>query len=820
MDEKYDFQAIEKKWQRSWALAGTFEADEASRREKYYVLEMLPYPSGALHMGHVRNYSLGDSIARLKRLQGYEVLHPIGWDAFGLPAENAALKHGVPPGKWTLDNIGQMKIQCHRMGWAYDWRREIASCLPDYYRWNQWFFLKMYEKGLAYKKLGKVNWCEQCQTVLANEQVVNGLCWRDESLVVEKELSQWYLKITDYADELVECLNGLGEWPEKVLTMQRNWIGKSSGAELSFKVEDSTDSVDVFTTRVDTIFGATFVVLAPEHPLVEMWREDPEHGPELQAFAAEMRLQDREARIADGGEKKGVFSGRYAINPYSHERIPIWVANFVLMDYGTGAIMAVPAHDQRDFEFARKYEIQVRPVIQPAGETLPEELEAAVPAYGTLINSGEFTGLTSDRAIELMAEVAGEQGFGKKTVTYRLRDWGISRQRYWGTPIPMLNCETCGVVPVPISELPVVLPPVEEVQLGEGSPLAQVPDFVQTVCPKCQGPARRETDTMDTFVDSSWYFYRYCDAKNQEAPFDSDKIHHWMPVDIYIGGVEHAVLHLIYMRFFSKVMRDLDLLDFDEPVKRLFTQGMVIKDGAKMSKSLGNVVSPDHALARTGADSLRLFIQFCAPSDGELEWSEQGLEGCFRFLRRIWRVLYRLRTEFDYGVIPEPATLPRNERDLKRRLHQTIQKVGRDIDRMRQNTAIAAIMTLLNDVSSYLDSDSPRAELVHEVLDVMAQLLAPFTPHFAEEMWELLGHDQPISSWPEFDPAWVREDEVQIVVQINGKVRSRFAASPEVGRAEMERLALEDTKIRDMLEGKTIRKVIVVPKKLVNIVAT
>ncbi len=820
MNEKYDFEAIEKKWQLRWASEFTFRARESSRLEKFYVLEMLPYPSGALHMGHVRNYSLGDSVARLRGLQGYEVLHPIGWDAFGLPAENAALKHRVHPGKWTLDNIQHMKMQCKRMGWGYDWEREIASCLPDYYRWNQWLFLKMHEKGLAYKKKGKVNWCEECQTVLANEQVENGLCWRDGSQVVDRELSQWYLKITDYADQLVECLEELGEWPDKVVTMQRNWVGRSFGAELTFRVADSSQTIDVFTTRVDTIFGATFVVLAPEHPLVEGWSQDPIFGPDVRRFREEIREQTREARIDEAGEKRGVFTGKFATNPYSQEEVPIWVADFVLMEYGTGAIMAVPAHDQRDFEFASKYGLPIRPVIRPESEDLPDSLEAAVPAYGTLIHSGEFTGLTSQRALELMSEVAVEQGFGKKKTSYRLRDWGISRQRYWGTPIPMLNCPECGLVPVPESDLPVILPPVDKVHLGEGSPLAQVEEFVQTTCPSCGGPARRETDTMDTFVDSAWYFYRYCDAKNQQAPFEPAKVRHWMPVDIYIGGIEHAVLHLIYMRFFSKVMRDLKLIDFDEPVTRLFTQGMVTKDGAKMSKSRGNVVSPDAAVGRTGADALRLFIQFCAPPDGELEWSEQGLEGCFRFLRRTWRILYRLKTEFDYGAIPEPEQVPAIERSLLRTLHQTIRKVGQDIDRMRQNTAIAAIMTLLNEVSAYLDSEWARAELIHEVLETMAQLLAPFTPHFSEEMWELLGHTQPISSWPEFKPEMAREEEVQIVVQINGKVRSRFAASPEVGRAEMERRALDDDKIQEMLDGKTIRKVIVVPQKLVNIVVS
>lgn len=820
MSERYDFEKVEKKWQQEWARRNAFAAEFEPGKPKYYMLEMLPYPSGELHLGHVRNYSLGDSIARFRRLKGFNVLHPIGWDAFGLPAENAAVQRGVQPEDWTLQNIAQMKAQCLRMGFSYDWSREIATCLPDYYRWNQWFFLKMYEKGLAYKRKGQVNWCEECQTVLANEQVVNGCCWRhDDTVVVLKELSQWYLRITDYAEELLTSLDDLTEWPENVITMQRNWIGKSTGARVRFELE-GTDQVgiDVFTTRIDTIYGATFVVLAPEHELVHSWCDESERGAELAAFVEEMRRQDRAVRVDEATEKRGVFTGRYAINPFNGEKVPIWVANFVLMEYGTGAIMAVPAHDHRDLEFAKKYQIPIRQVIQPVGG--PENVgdDGAFTEYGVLINSGPFSSLSSEEAMSRMAEHAREKNFGEKTVSYRLKDWGISRQRYWGTPIPIVYCQDCGPVPVPESQLPVLLPRMEGIQLG-GSPLEREPEFVATSCPECKGEARRETDTMDTFVDSSWYFYRYADPKNSDAPYDREMVRYWFPVETYIGGVEHAVLHLIYMRFFGKMMRDLGLVEFDEPVTRLFTQGMVLKDGAKMSKSRGNTVSPDQIVKSYGADALRLFIQFCAPPEGELDWNQKGLEGCYRFLNRYWRIVVKSLPLLS-GDSQEPEKVSDRVRALRRKLHQTIRKVTEDLERVHQNTAVAAIMELLNSVYEYIDKESPDPSVLQEVLDQMTILLSPFSPHIAEEVWEMLGHEELLvnAQWPEYDSAMASEEEIQIVVQVNGKVRAKFNAPLDISQEELKKRALEDERIMTLLEGKTVRKVIVVPKKLVNVV--
>jgi len=822
MQERYDFQAVERKWQERWAGEARFRATEDPNKPKYYVLEMLPYPSGALHMGHVRNYSLGDSIAIFRRMQGYNVLHPIGWDAFGLPAENAAIKRGVLPEKWTLDNIARMKSQCKGLGWSYDWEREVATCLPDYYRWNQWFFIQFFNKGLAYKRKGLVNWCEKCQTVLANEQVVNGGCWRDGSPVIQQELDQWYWRITDYAEELLRDLEKLDKnWPEKVLTMQRNWIGKSEGARVRFAVADSHVSFDIFTTRIDTIFGATFVVLAPEHELVRSWASDPDYGQQLTAFIEEMRREDRGVRTADETEKRGVFTGHYAINPFNQERVPIWVANFVLMEYGTGAIMAVPAHDQRDFEFAQKYELPIREVIlPPSGQTSTLPAQAFVE-YGTLAFSGPFSGLTSAEALQQMTGFARERGFGEGTISYRLKDWGISRQRYWGTPIPIIYCDKCGAVPVPEQDLPVLLPKLDRILLG-GSPLAAVPDFVNTVCPTCQGPARRETDTMDTFVDSSWYFYRYTSPRHESGPTSAESVSYWFPVDIYIGGVEHAILHLIYMRFFSKAMRDIGLRALDEPVKVLFTQGMVIKDGAKMSKSLGNVVEPDEIVREYGADALRLFIQFAAPPEGDLDWNDSGLEGCFRFLTRIWRLVYRNRERLAAASsVPLNRELGADERVLTRKLHQTIRKVTADLERVHQNTAIASIMELLNTIADIGENPSVDPGLLREVIENMALLLHPFSPHFAEEIWEELGHPDGLSCerWPGFDPELAAEEEVEIAVQINGKIKSRFTAPVGLAKEATGEMALEDPKVQAALEGKTVRKVIVIPEKLVNIVA-
>ncbi len=824
MNERYDYRAIEKKWQQRWAQAQEFAAREDSTRPKYYVLEMLPYPSGALHIGHVRNYSLGDSIARLKRMQGFNVLHPIGWDAFGLPAENAAIQHDIPPERWTMDNIAIMKKQCLQMGWTYDWKREIATCTPEYYRWTQWFFLQMHKKGLAYQRKGTVNWCEQCQTVLANEQVVEGCCWRDGSLVIEKELEQWCFRITEYCEQLLQDLEQLEEWPEKVKSMQRNWIGKSVGARVTFPLADVRGvGVDIFTTRLDTIYGATFIVLAPEHELVQSWMDDPQSSEELSQFVEEIRRQGKALRSAEETEKKGVFTGQYALNPFTRERIPIWIANFVLMEYGTGAIMAVPAHDERDFEFAKKYDLSIRLVIQSQDHAPGPDLDQAFVGYGVLVKSESFSGLSSEVAQKKMVEYAQAQGFGEEDVSYRLRDWSISRQRYWGTPIPIVHCQKCGAVPVPEEDLPVKLPKVESIQLGH-SPLATIPEFLNASCPKCQGKAQRETDTMDTFVDSSWYFYRYTDPQIDSAPLRDEAVQYWFPVDIYIGGVEHAILHLIYMRFFTKLMRDLGLTRFGEPVKRLFTQGMVLKEGRAMSKSRGNVVSPDDVVREYGADALRLFVQFAAPPERDLDWSDQGLEGCSRFLNRLWRLLLRFDEEMSSDAtssLVRPEELSEAGRALQRKLHQTIRKVTNDLERIRQNTAIAAIMELLNSIYEYADrEDHPDPALLKEVLKTTALLLSPFAPHFAEEMWETLGQAERLTfaPWPVFDPEFAQEEEVKIVIQVNGKVRSRVSALPGISKEEMQTLALEDEKTKAFIEGKTIQKIIVVPQKLVNIV--
>ncbi len=824
MNERYDYRAIEKKWQQRWAQAQEFAAREDSSRPKFYVLEMLPYPSGALHIGHVRNYSLGDSIARLKRMQGFNVLHPIGWDAFGLPAENAAIQHDIPPERWTMDNIAIMKKQCLQMGWTYDWKREFATCTPEYYRWTQWFFLQMHKKGLAYQRKGTVNWCEQCQTVLANEQVLEGCCWRDGSLVIEKELEQWCFRITEYCEQLLQDLEQLEDWPEKVKSMQRNWIGKSVGARLTFPLADVRGvGVDIFTTRLDTIYGATFIVLAPEHELVQGWMDDPQSSEELSRFVEEIRRQGKALRSAEETEKKGVFTGHYALNPFTRERIPIWIANFVLMEYGTGAIMAVPAHDERDFEFAKKYDLSIRLVIQSQDHTPGPDLDQAFVGYGVLVNSESFSGLSSEVAQKKMVEYAQAQGFGEEDVSYRLRDWSISRQRYWGTPIPIVHCQKCGAVPVPEEDLPVKLPKVESIQLGH-SPLATIPEFFNTSCPQCQGKAQRETDTMDTFVDSSWYFYRYTDPQIDSAPLRDEAVQYWFPVDIYIGGVEHAILHLIYMRFFTKLMRDLGLTRFGEPVKRLFTQGMVLKEGKAMSKSRGNVVSPDDVVREYGADALRLFVQFAAPPERDLDWSDQGLEGCSRFLNRLWRLLLRFDEEMSSDAtssLVRPEELSEAGRALQRKLHQTIRKVTNDLERIRQNTAIAAIMELLNSIYEYADrEDHPDPALLKEVLKTTALLLSPFAPHFAEEMWETLGQAERLTfaPWPVFDPEFAQEEEVRIVIQVNGKVRSRVSALPGISKEEMETLALDDEKTKAYIAGKTIQKIIVVPQKLVNIV--
>ncbi|MGA2967303.1 MAG: leucine--tRNA ligase [Terriglobales bacterium] len=838
-DDRYDAQSIEQKWTDRWQSdASLYAAEPNSSKPKYYVLEMLPYPSGALHMGHVRNYSIGDALARYMWMNGYNVLHPMGWDSFGLPAENAAIKNNTPPKEWTLANIAAMKVQMKRLGFAYDWSREVTTCLPDYYRWNQWFFLKLYESGLAYRKKSKVNWCSKCATVLANEQVVGGMCWRHEDSPVEqRELEQWFLRITKYADELLRDLDKLQGWPEKVRIMQQNWIGRSEGTLVDFDlggaVGPSGSTITVFTTRVDTIYGATSVQLAPEHPIVtDMIARDADLCVKVEDLIAEQR-RAKEAGDIGAIEKHGVFTGRYAKNPYNGEALPVWVANYILMDYGTGAIMSVPAHDERDYEFAQKYRLPIRLVILPANtdpeETMTDPLLPFTPTDGVLVNSGEFNGLSCENAIQKMSARAEEKKFGKATVTFRLKDWGISRQRYWGTPIPMVYCDQDGVVPVAEKDLPVVLPDRVKVTLAGGSPLMNVPEFLNTTCPKCGGPARRETDTMDTFVDSSWYFYRYADARNDKAPFDSATIAYWFPIDQYIGGVEHAILHLIYSRFWTKFMRDMGLVQNDEPVRRLFTQGMVIKDGAKMSKNLGNVVSPDEMVERYGADATRLYSLFAAPPDRDLDWQESGIEGIQRFLGRVYRFYVR-NPPVETRLAASPATenptheLSPQARAIQRKLHQTIKRVSDDFQgRWHFNTCIAAIMELVNEIygaEEAIAAGRVPASLIAEVQRNLALLLAPMAPYFAHELWELAGETSTLlkAPWPKYDAALAAEDEIEIPVQVNGKLRSVVVVPAAATEDRIKQAALADDKVRAAIAGKQVAKVIVVPKKLVNIV--
>jgi leucyl-tRNA synthetase len=839
-DERYDPQRVEEKWFQRWQQdSSLYAAEPDSTKKKYYVLEMLPYPSGALHMGHVRNYAIGDALARYMWMNGYNVLHPMGWDSFGLPAENAAISANVPPRQWTLRNIANMKAQMKRLGFAYDWSREVTTCFPEYYRWNQWFFLKFHDMGLAYRKKSKVNWCPKCATVLANEQVVNGCCWRHESTPVEqRELEQWFLRITKYTDELLRDLDKLGGWPEKVRTMQRNWIGRSEGTLIDFKLADSGNAaapgaagstISVFTTRVDTIYGATSVQLAPQHPLIA---DLAGANADLRAKVDQLIAEQRKAReVGDIGEieKHGVFTGRYAINPFNGEKVPIWVANYILMDYGTGAIMSVPAHDERDYEFAKKYNLEIRLVIVPIGDD-PEETVAEPPLpfttfKGSLINSGPFSGLTCEEAVKKMSGYAEQNGFGKATVTYRLKDWGISRQRYWGTPIPMLYCEKDGIVPVPEEDLPVILPENMDATLTGGSPLGRVPEFVNTTCPKCGGPARRETDTMDTFVDSSWYFYRYTDAHNDRTPFDSEIAKYWFPIDQYIGGVEHAILHLIYSRFWTKAMRDLGLIKNDEPVARLFTQGMVTYQGAAMSKSRGNVVSPDEMVARFGADAARLYVLFAAPPDRDLDWQDSGIEGIQRFLGRVYRFVARnARPDHPDWTKPVPAELPPQARGVQRKLHQTIKRVSDDFQgRWHFNTCISAIMELVNTfygAEEAIAKNSIPTPLLTEVQRNLVLLLAPFAPYLAHELWEMLGEKGSLlkATWPKYDAALAKEEELEVPVQINGKLRSRIVVPADSTEDFVVEHALADEKVKSAIAGKQIIKKIYVPGKLVNIV--
>jgi leucyl-tRNA synthetase len=841
--DRYTPAELEPKWQALWDADASLYAAEPHTcgKPKFYCLEMLPYPSGQLHVGHVRNYAIGDVLARYMWMRGYNVLHPMGWDAFGLPAENAALKNGVPPREWTVRNIEQMKVQFRRLGMSFDWTREIATCLPEYYRWNQWFFLKMVEAGLAYRRSSKVNWCPKCATVLANEQVVGGCCWRHEDTLVEqRELEQWFLRITKYADELLDGLDTMPGWPEKVRTMQRNWIGRSEGAHVEFRVTAMADTppITVFTTRVDTIFGATSIQLAPEHSLVKEWiKTDVTLASAVEEMIAQQKAA-RETGDIGGIEKHGVATGKTAINPFNGEKLPIWVANYILADYGTGAIMSVPAHDERDFEFATKYDLEIKRVVAPNVDISADELTLPYIAEeeAVLIESGEWTGEACLEAQDKMARFAEQHGFGKKTTTYRLKDWGVSRQRYWGTPIPMVYCAEHGIVPVPEKDLPVLLPDQIEITQEGGSPLGKVPEFVNTTCPVCGGPARRETDTMDTFVDSSWYFYRYTDPHNSTAPFDSEKANYWFPIDQYIGGVEHAILHLIYSRFWTRVMRDLGLIQNSEPAERLFTQGMVIKDGAKMSKSKGNVVSPDEMIGRYGADATRMYSLFAAPPDRDLDWQEDGVAGVSRFLARVYRltlkfapVVASLESAVSGDEIAPAQFAGQTEADAKllRTLHQTIAKITEDFTgRWHFNTSIAAIMILVNELQTTeadMDAGTISPATIAEVFRSLVLMLAPFAPFLAAELWQQLGQTTVVfhQPWPVADAELARESEIEIPVQVNGKLVAVIKMAADVDEASIRSAALTEEKVAARLLGKTILKHLVINKptgKLVNLV--
>jgi leucyl-tRNA synthetase len=828
MADVYPFDEIEIKWQKQWDKNSLYRSEDFDGN-KYYVLEMLPYPSGKLHMGHVRNYSIGDALARYQRMKGYNVLHPIGWDAFGLPAENAAIKHDIHPEKWTLDNIAYMKSQMRRLGFSYDWNRELATCLPDYYHWNQWFFLKMYDKGLVYKKTAMVNWCDSCQTVLANEQVVDGGCWRDGTPVIQKKLSQWYIRITRYAAELLEDIQRLDEWPERVRVAQTNWIGRSDGANVLFPVEGKETRIEIFTTRLDTIFGANAIFLSPAHPLVDDLLADHPRRIELEGRIEAMVNRMMADRSYQDTAKEGIFLEKHALNPFNGERLPIWIANFILMGYGTGAIMAVPAHDERDHEFSIKYDLPIRPVVEPV-QNAPEDEEASgvFSGYGRLINSGPWSDLDSAEAMIRMAQHAEEKGFGKATVSFRIRDWGISRQRYWGTPIPVVYCPDCGTVPLPEDQLPVLLPPLKKIDYRGGSPLLNIEEFARTSCPTCDQPATRETDTMDTFVDSSWYYLRYTDAHIADQPVDPEKIRYWFPVDIYIGGIEHATGHLIYTRFWWKMMRDLGLFTGNEPVNRLLTQGMVIKDGAKMSKSLGNIVDPDAIIAEYGADTTRLFILFASPPEKDLDWSGTDIKGCFRFLNRLFRIVRKQATWI--GRLSEAApvidTLNERQLGLLRKAHLTIDKVSRDIeDRLQFNTAIAACMELLNEMYAFdnagMESDTDRL-VFRETTDILTRLLAPFVPHLAEELWHVIGHDTSVTraSWPSADARLLLEDSpmIELPVMINGKLRDRLLLPVDADREQAVVAATQIPKIQKVITGKRIVNTVYVPGKIINII--
>lgn len=863
MEERYDPLMIEQKWQTTWQENRLFEVDVDPAKPKYYLLEMFPYPSGKIHMGHVRNYTIGDVVARYKRMQGYNVLHPMGWDAFGMPAENAAIANNTHPARWTYENIDAMRAQLKRLGFSYDWDREIATCQPDYYRWEQWLFLKMYEKGMAYRKEAYVNWCEPCQTVLANEQVEAGMCWRCGKPVQQKKLWQWFFRITDYAQDLLVYCDQLPGWPTKVTTMQKNWIGRSQGAEIRFQVEDSDAVIPVFTTRHDTVYGATFMCLAPEHPMVPKLAKGTGQEEAVEEFIQRISLQERTSKAIEDYEKEGVFTGVYCINPMNGRRMPIYTANFALMEYGTGAVMSVPAHDQRDFDFAKKYDLEIVVVINPEDAQLDSAaMTEAFTEDGVMAHSAPFDGLGNRQAMEGIADKLEERGIGKRAVSYRLRDWGISRQRYWGAPIPMVHCPECGMVPVPEKDLPIVLPEDADMLDGGRSPLPTLDAFKRTDCPQCgNAGARRDTDTMDTFVESSWYFERYCSPHCDTAMFDPKAVDYWMPVDQYIGGVEHAILHLLYSRYFTRVLKDIGLVNFKEPFTRLLTQGMVCKetmmcpehgflfpeqvveDGQdrkctlcdrpvtlgrveKMSKSKRNVVDPNILLDRYGADTTRLFCLFAAPPQRDLEWSDQGVEGSARFLNRVWRLVSkwfsRISDVQPYSGMPDQ--LEGDVRALYKKTHQVIHKVSRDIeDRFHFNTAISAVMELVNQM--YNLKPSKKAShcdgVMRHAVESAILLLSPIVPHFSEEIWQMLGHGQSIllTPWPQYIEDALVKDQVTVVAQVNGKLRSRFAVALDTDEATLRNLAMEDEKVLKFIDGKTIRKVIVVPNKLVNIVA-
>ena len=822
--DKYAPHAIEKKWQKKWAEENFYRTEMEPGKKKYYVLEMFPYPSGNLHMGHVRNYSIGDVMARYKRMAGYNVIHPMGFDAFGMPAENAAIKHGVRPADWTYANIENMKRQQREMGLSYDWEREVETCRPDYYRWTQWLFELFYKRGLAYKKEASVNWCDTCGTVLANEQVIDGKCWRCDSDVHKKNLSQWFFKITAYADELLRDLSLLSGWPERVKTMQENWIGRSEGLEFTLDVPALGEKIPVYTTRPDTAFGITFLALAAEHPLLEKICRDNPKAAEIRAFCQRIHNQSDLERTSGESEKEGIFTGVYCVNPFNGKEVQIWVTNYVLAEYGTGAVMGVPSGDQRDWLFATKYGIDKILTLQPKGQELKlEEMTAAyVEKDGVLVNSGKFTGMEMHDAVKAIIDEAEAQGFGKRQINYRLRDWLISRQRYWGAPIPVIHCPKCGVVLVPEEELPVKLPENVRFEQGAVSPLAQCEEFIHCTCPECGGPAKRETDTMDTFICSSWYYMRYTDAHNDKEPFAKEKVNYWAPVDQYIGGIEHAILHLLYSRFVTKVLRDAGAVNFDEPFTNLLTQGMVIKDGAKMSKSKGNVVSPEEIIARYGADTARLFILFAAPPERDLEWSDQGVEGAYRFLNRVWRLIlsFSEKIKAASGAYDIAALTP-EEKELRRVLHVTIAKVTEDVkERFTFNTALSSIMELVNAFYGFQDAADVNPHLVRETALDLVKLLAPFAPHITEELWQRLGGEKSvhIQPWPAYEEAAMRQDEVEIVLQINGKVRDKIVVAAELDAAGMEQAALAQPRVKQYTEGKTIVKVIAIPGKLVNIV--